>query len=687
MRLPIDVSAADKLREPAKLGRRHGQLPGPTDWICVTILLIVTSWIFGARSHLLGFYADDAGFLSAFQDVSFSNLLHGLQGYVSGRNLHILWQYLAFCLTGTTLESLSALHWLQAGMTALNVILLYTALRFALLPTLPSFLAAALFAFYPNHAEVHFWLSSMPMNLVSTSLVLLLVICSIAITKAVRNGSTRLATLLLCANLLIAVAAMFTYDQVVPVVMATAFAVGLICFVIARQLRLAACLYLTVHLLVFAILVVWRAVDPRGGPVFSYIIADHLISNAKSSFSLMFGSAIQSELLLHAGPGERRTAFAVAAVIFATALILSLASNNFDPAVTDKRLAEAFPRLRPSVLAKSFPVSLLFGTAVFSLLAYLPAYLWYLSPRHNYLPSIGLAGAAGVAIFISNSVVWTMVGKHIAKVGAALIAALVSCGIYIFVQAALVEKNLWIASYQARKKMYAELMLDPNFRNSSTLVLNGFPSTTPFGTAPLGYQQAGEVSLFTRGAVKIEHLVQNSLPSYRGDFVYTEVDQWGKSAFLYIPKRRIYNVRYQGLRDRQIFYSKSDGEIPIPDFYSISSATFGPNDHPDNVVARMTGATRGVLDLWIPTVHRQFDEVVALVPLVQTGGAIEPMTLTSTRSPRQLALIELPLELEPKPQRFLITFKSSVQPRAVQLFIVGETGRRLINESIVAQDH
>jgi hypothetical protein len=94
-----------------------------------------------------------------------------------------------------------------------------------------------------------------------------------------------------------------------------------------------------------------------------------------------------------------------------------------------------------------------------------------------------------------------------------------------------VEKESWVLSYQARKDLYKRLRGNEKFLSASLMVFDSVPLTSPFGTAPLGYQQDSDPFLMTGGATKVQHLEPFSLPTPTGDFIYVETEQVGHKRF------------------------------------------------------------------------------------------------------------------------------------------------------------
>src|SRR5579862_1347721 len=106
--------------------RRYSQ-----DLLAGVLIVAVNLIVFGYHSGSLGFYADDAGFLTTiYPGMGFRQLISWTGSYVTGRNLHILWQYLVAVMAGGSgLENLPAMHYVQAAADAAAALLLFVAFR------------------------------------------------------------------------------------------------------------------------------------------------------------------------------------------------------------------------------------------------------------------------------------------------------------------------------------------------------------------------------------------------------------------------------------------------------------------------------------------------------------------------------------------------------------------------------
>jgi hypothetical protein len=360
------------------------------DALCVAALVAAPLWVFGSESGGLGIYADDASFFAMLPDLSPTTLITAIESYVTGRNLHIVWQYLIFASTGNTIDALPAQHWLEACMVALNCAMSYLVFRLVGLPIFAGFLGAALFAFLPNHPEVYFWLTAIPQHLISTFLVLLLLIGAVRTGWIARSGSRRHVAILLGVDLCIFAAGLFTYDQAALVMIAIFLGVVGTCFIVRADLRSTAALYAIADVGIFVIWAVWKVLVPSFGPSMSNVSAFSLLRNFLFSLSLTAGPHFLrtfDQLLpsIFTLPQDRTPALVVAFSFLAVGLICLLAAND--------RIGRAPDASAPNQIARWHPLALLAGIALFFILAYVPAYLWFISLRHTYLPSVAVLAA------------------------------------------------------------------------------------------------------------------------------------------------------------------------------------------------------------------------------------------------------------------------------------------------------
>jgi hypothetical protein len=645
------------------------------DIVCLVALAACCIWVFGERSELLGLYSDDAGFIANFEPVSFSRMLYLATHYIPGRNFHYFWEYLVLLVSGSTLDSLPTQHVIETGLIALNAGALYLALRLMSLPPFPCFVGASLFAFYPGRAEALYWLQAIPMNLVSTLLIFMIVILGIVAVRAARSALHGRAALCLLGQSVLFAPALLSYDQSDIVVVIATTGSALACALLMRSWRAGMVALAGLYSALFLGLMVVKFLYPADGPTFGVLTLAHLASNYSASFSNNFGAGLDermfSRLLPHTGLFEREIAFAVAAGILAAGLLCGA------PAVATIDSSARGSKLQSALRSAGLALAVMLAGVAFYFAAYLPACAWYVSPRHDYLPSAGIAiFAAGATYLITASGSW--LNREVGLATRALILGGLAAFLYLSVQCVLIEKGGWIASYQARKNLYAELVRDPKFRAASTLVLDGFPSLMPFTSAPLGYQQAAEASLMTRGVASMRDVVQSAAPARQGEFIYLEGGQWGEDSFLYVLESRIYHIYFRGLRGDHVEYSThAAGPEAAPPF-AVEDAGAGGE-------ATAPGDMRQVVDVSLPMMELGDDEALALRPLIAKGDALVPLQMPNSQGVECEVLIDVSRPAADAPHEVRISFDAAAVPRirGVELWLVDELGRRMIRRDLL----
>jgi hypothetical protein len=644
------------------------------DALCIAALVAVPLWVFGRDSGRLGIYADDASFFVMLPDLSPTTLMTAINSYVTGRNLHIVWQYLVFALTGNTVDALPAQHWLQAGMVALNCAASYLVFRLVGLPILAGFLGAALFAFLPNHPDVYFWLTAIPQHLISTFLVLMLLIGAVRTVRIARSGSRRHAAILLGVDLCILAAGLFTYDQASLLMITIFLGAAGTCFVLRADLRLTAALYATAGVGIFVLWAAWKVLIPSFGPSLSHVSAFGLLRNVLFSLSLTAGPhffRVFDQLPSILTSVEDRSIAVVVALAFLVVGLICLqgASGRIG------RISGSGPSAR---IVQWYPLVLLTGIAAFFILAYVPAYLWFISLRHTYLPSVAVAGGAAWVIWRLGERLERRWGPRRARAGG-LVALLAVCGAtYFFVGIVLAEKRDWIWSYQARRQMYAELLQDPRFKASSTLILEDFPNSVHPMSAPLGYQMPGEPQVVTRGQARFTNLVQTSVPSRSGAFIDVDIDRDGGDAFLHVPEATIYHLYFKGLGSERMLYSRADERAAPPD-YALAAADIVNLSGQTEFAARRVAGRTGAVEMTVPSIALEPNEVLAASPLLRTDRGLQRMTSATGGGARRLVLVDLSAAESGEARRLTVTFGAQNDPVAeLQIYAVSEHGRRLI---------
>jgi hypothetical protein len=331
-------------------------------------------------------------------------------------------------------------------------------------------------------------------------------------------------------------------------------------------------------------------------------------------------------------------------------------------------------------------IALLVVPPLFFIASYLPIYIWYISPRHQYLPSIAAATGAASLFSLLLWAAHSVGGRYAVQITGCLLAAVVSLAAYTFALATFVEKDAWITSYQARKALYQDLMKQPAFREATTFLFEGTPTFTPFGSAFFGYQQAGEVEFFTRGRKRMDHLVRDSQPSHTGEYIFVEAGVWGEDAFRHVPKEKVFHLRYQNLEGYKIGY-RPVSHIFNPNHYSIQPAS-GPDDGHFSARWKEDTGDTGLL-IHLPTVQLKTDEVVTLLPLIPNGPALQPLTVgtwSGTGTGGKLLLIDPPPNGGEQQTVFLRLAASLSKPVAMRLYITDGKGHRLVSEIPIAAE-
>jgi len=480
------------------------------DLLAAGLLCLAALLIFGLGAPRLGFYADDAAWLSTLPSAP--DPWAAMRGYMPGRHLHPLWHWLAYRLIGDPLRRLPALHLLQSLLDGVLAALFYLLLRRLDLSAAASFLAAAAFAFWPLHGETHFWLESLPMNLVSTLFALLFAWTTLSLDRP-RPG-------LLVLDLLAFLCAVFTYDQVLlPLLVLIAFRPRLILYRLPHLAAAGFC--------------IWLRLTQGGGPLpqldlgaivanIRYTIESHAGRAGFHAVAPLFGASTLTDRLL---------ALLVAAAIAAGAIYLLHIPS-------------------PTRQSTRLPIA----AAALLVAAWSPVWLWHLSPRHHYLPSIPL---------------FVLLAWALDRLRHPAFCLLVALGVFAGACAARGESRHWEASFAAKHRLFAELA--PYLAGRHTLVLSGFPLR--LGPAPL---------ISPHDSVLTPRLLLGLPPGFRGHLGYVPVPGGrflathffdGADAFYYSSDPGVLVVRFTSWdRDRLGFELDPSPPLPQPVCAPASSA-------------------------------------------------------------------------------------------------------------------
>ncbi|MBI4061160.1 MAG: hypothetical protein HY403_06995 [Elusimicrobia bacterium] len=324
--------------------------------------LLAAAALLGAAPFLLtaplcGLYLDDYSFLRLLEGAAPSELWTAFLRYVPGRNLHIPFFYALLELTG---RSVFAMHLVGVAFDALNAALLFLLVRRLTGLGSIALAAAAAFAAAPNHGETHFWINNIPQCQIPTALVLT------AFLLAARGG-------LLAASAVYAVA-LFTYDQVFflwPLLLAVAW---------RRDRAPRPALYGAAAaglLALNAAHIALRYLSPHAQGGRPLIRAADFLDRCRDALA-----ATGKGLLPWPTSSHAHWAWSLPVVVLALAAAVWLL-----------RAVRAQAREENAALASwtggSGWLAAAAGGAAWTVLAYFPNLFWYLSPRHNLLPSIG----------------------------------------------------------------------------------------------------------------------------------------------------------------------------------------------------------------------------------------------------------------------------------------------------------
>jgi hypothetical protein len=162
-------------------------------WVCLTFSYTVKANI----------YADDAALLKSFEDGDFSTYISDFLYWVPGRNLTILFQYLFFGFTSTSISTFGIYHFVAQvfyACTAGSVGLLTFKL------TRSKFLAFTLTTFFllnPLNIQIINWALALPQHIIPT-------LISIITVHLLFEQNTRKNEILIMCGLLIMI---YTYDS------------------------------------------------------------------------------------------------------------------------------------------------------------------------------------------------------------------------------------------------------------------------------------------------------------------------------------------------------------------------------------------------------------------------------------------------------------------------------------------
>ncbi|HYM13660.1 MAG TPA: hypothetical protein VEU62_23170, partial [Bryobacterales bacterium] len=416
------------------------------DWLAAATLAASNLLIFGWGAGRLGFYYDDGGWMSSLPSAGLRGLWTITRNYVPGRNLHVLLQYAIYKLAGDPAAHLAQLHLIQSAVDGLAAAAFFLLLRRLLVPATAALLAAGLFSFWPIHGETHFWLPATPQNQLTTLFVIAFCWTTLEMIRSQRGFSARRWWLaLLDAGVFLF--ALFTYDQVLFVL--ALLIAGRVATAILRRWS-DRWRFASIHLFYLAAIALYAWVKlrivPGKAPSLTPDAWRLLHENILGTLASTFGKP----WLLHVAPFFQ--------TVTSTDWVLA--------AVAALALAAVAIALLPRVHAPRPSVFVLLLALLFYIAAYLPIWLWYISPRHHYLPSLGLFATGGVGLG------WLLKCIRF-RVIQLFLVLLFGAGTCFFAAADRGESRTWETSFTAKKQLFAEIR--PDLEGKNVLALDEFP--------------------------------------------------------------------------------------------------------------------------------------------------------------------------------------------------------------------
>lgn len=511
------------------------------DWFSAAVLWLATLAVFGAGAARLGFHGDDSAFLTILPFADVQHLWANMRSSMPGRGLDPLWRYLLYKLVGDPFTHLPLLHLVQSAIDGLVTAGFFFLLRFLGLPACVALIAAAWFAFWPLHGETHFWSVLFPMNLLY-SLVILLATTSIAFVRG------RRAWWLWALDAAAFLAALFTYEQVF-------FVLPLLIFL--RAAAVHEWRFALAHLPYWGagVFWVWLRTAMQTDPTPPWhdpfaVLAGNVRETARNTMGPVAFERVAS-FYARVTAADWLLALLVAAVLAALCgwLLSRLPPTSAQPF-----------RWRVSALA-----------VLFSILAYLPVWLWSVATRHHYLPSIGLFAAVALCL------VWIF-ERIRGRTARLLLVLALGAATLVLAAASRGESRFWEDAFAAKQQLFAELK--PDLQGKEVLVLEDFP--VYLGPAPLIYPPHdvrfaplvlyhGSLSLGPRFLAST-----SSAPAPAGVFIETKSSS-DPAEFRYCPTDNMLVVRFTSWENGRLTYQKNPPR-PLP--YQVLSAAVAPREGP-----------------------------------------------------------------------------------------------------------
>lgn len=654
------------------------------------ILLVcgMTTLVFARRASSLGFYSDDAGFLVQLPHQDLLQTLRSAAEYVPGRNLHIIWQQVLFLLVGSDPSSLGKLHYAQTALDAFSVALVYVLARSLGLPRVWSLAAAVIYAFFPTHGETHFWLSAAPMNLVST--IFLLGYAIVVARDAHGNSTNGISIVSRFAEVVLFGGALFTYDQ-------SLFVLALLVPIrLLRSLRLKAYRALTVTASLYAglmLLYVLLKINPASGPTLVNASLEHVLYNIRVSGSLSVGPIFEETIRTALQTGTDEDGLIATAVASLTALIVVVTVGH-----SALRALRNNVRSSVTVVLRREMHLLVVGIAAAAtvFLAYLPAYLWFISPRHTLLPSVGIALTLSTVGALVTGLYWNRWSAIVVSCGLVLVTLTVFVPwLELFVRADLGEAAAWVQSYQMRSKLYADLHATGQMQNKTAIVFEGFPDN--IGLAPFfGQENYLAADYLYPSSAHLSMSAISSISVDGGYLMYDEVDRYG-IAVRFVPRQRVLHLTYKGESPLGLVVDENGDGYRSEDLYSVASqsGTLGGAEYgvtQGDVIRSATLKPRPDssplidLSLDLSRVRVSSDAVLGLLFRRREGSVEQPVVLRKASDERMIVPVVLPRSTaEIGVARVAVDLRQlgAPAPDNVRLYMLSSDAPRLVEEASI----
>jgi len=365
---------------------------GARRWVATLVALLAftaAAALVATSSLSAGILADDTTYYKQFVMSGFGEIWRLFLAYVPGRNLHIPLQDLAYLVTVQHDGDFRWYHVLQSVALTANAALAYLLAKRLGVRWPIALVLALLLVFWPTYQEAAFWPSALPMHIWSGTMLLGLIHACLNYWRHTSGAWRPLAIVILFWG------ATFTYDQ---------SAAGAACILLAflsmlawrarrqssayRSILLLALVYLgTLAVYSYLVVVVRSANAHAYGPTLREGLLARILGNVDFGVANLW---MRDGLFINEGfwgtPFSYAPLYALRVLVIAClviALVFAVRAARLRRATT----GDCSPLAPDSsgVLGLLVMAALLLVT---SIAAYLPAWAWYVSPRHNYVPML-----------------------------------------------------------------------------------------------------------------------------------------------------------------------------------------------------------------------------------------------------------------------------------------------------------